>query len=348
MVVVRKGGLIRRTVGARSVAPKDPEYPHGLDRLPGTHPVVFLRGAWERRGWRVAIVGSRDASTEGTRIAFHLAASLAKRGIEILSGLAIGIDGAAHRGALHAGGRTGAVLGTSIDRCYPPEHRELQEELAASVGLLTERPIGAPVTKSAFASRNRLLAALSDVVLVVEGLPGSGALITARHARSMNRPVGAIPWSLWHEHGAAPHALLHAGEASLVRGPEDVLSLLPERGAWPPVELALEDASRQANIGVPVSTRAEKRMSRERSWVGATRPRTRSRAAGADSIEERILAAIREEPRSVDEVAADAGASVPEASATLVLLEMAGTIRREFGGRVRLVPRLRFRDPSGV
>ena len=341
--MVRKGDHIRRTVGARAVAPEDPEYPHGLDRLPGAHPVVFLRGAWERCGWRVAIVGSRGATAEGTRIAFHLAASLAKRGVEILSGLAVGIDGAAHRGALHAGGRTGAVLGTSIDRCYPPEHRELQEEVAASVGLLTERPIGAPVTKSAFASRNRLLAALSDAVLVVEGLPGSGALITARHARSMNRPVGAIPWSLWHEHGAAPHALLHAGEASLVRGPEDVLSLLPERGAWPPIELALEDASQLANIPAPVPAHA-----RERSWVTATRPRTPSRTAGAGSLEARILSAIREEPRSVDEVAADAGASVPETSATLVLLEMAGTVRREFGGRVRLVPKLRFRAPSEI
>jgi DNA processing protein len=346
VVVVRKGDLIRRTVGAHAVAPSDPEYPRGLDRLPGTHPVVFLRGAWERRGWRVAIVGSRDATTEGIQITFHLAASLAERGIEILSGLAVGIDGAAHRGALHAGGRTGAVLGTSIDRCYPPEHRELQEDVAASVGLLTERPIGAPVTKSAFASRNRLLAALSDVVLVVEGLPGSGALITARHARSMNRPVAAIPWGLWHEHGAAPHALLHAGEASLVRGPEDVLSLLPEGGAWPPIELALEGASQRGNVPVPVPARAATRVPRARPWAAATRPR--ARAAGAGSLEERILAAIREQPRSVDEVAADAGASVPETSATLVFLEMAGTVRREFGGRVRLVPRLRFRGPSRI
>ena len=321
----------------RAVAPEDPEYPHGLDRLPGTPPVVFVRGRWARHGWRVAIVGSRRASPEGEAIAFELAAALAGRGIEILSGLARGIDAAAHRGALSVSGRTGSVLGSGLDECYPAEHRELQERIASSVGLLTERPEGSHPTRSGFASRNRLLAALSDAVVLVEGRAGSGALITASYARSMDRPVGAIPWSLWNAHGAAPHALLRRGRAALVTCPSDVHALLPGRGAWPPqAELPLEIT--------PAPRRRARRNASTRPWAAAT-PRT-ERAVTPDSLEARVLAALLERPQSVDEVAARAGTSLSEASAALVLLEISGTVRREFGGRVRLAPRLRFREVS--
>jgi DNA processing protein len=328
---------------ARAVAPEDPQYPHGLDRLPGSRPVVFLRGAWERSGWRVAIVGSRRASPEGSELAYRLAAELAGEGIEILSGLAAGIDAAAHRGALSAG-RTGAVLGTGFDRCYPPENLSLQEAVAGSVGLLTERPPGAPVTPGAFASRNRLLAALSDAVVVVEGHPRSGALITARHARSMFRPVGAVPWSLWSEHGAAPHELLRSGGAVLVRGPSDVLELLPGRGAWPPAELPLGDVPAPSSRGASKRRPTASKRGGSRAWVASSSSRAESSAPA--SIEARVLGALRESPRSLDEIAAGAGASLQETSAALLLLEIAGTIRREFGGRVRLAPRLRFSRPS--
>ena len=324
-------------VVARAVAPEDPEYPYGLDRLSGSLPVVFLRGSWERTGWRVSIVGSRRASREGAAVAFELAAALAGEGVEILSGLAVGIDAAAHRGALSVSGRTGAVLGTGHDRCYPPEHLELQERIASSVGLLTERASGTPVTPGAFASRNRLLAALSDVVVVVEGGPRSGALITAREARSMDRPVGAVPWSVWHPLGAAPHALLRGGRAALVTCPGDVLALLPGGGAWPARELPLEDMP-------PPSRRATRGA---RSWAAAVDPRAES-AQAPGSLEARILDALLERPQSADEVAARAGATLQETSATLLLLEMEGVVRREFGGRVRLAPRLTFasRSPS--
>ena len=323
----------------RAVAPEDPEYPHGLDRLPGTHPVVFLRGGWERTGWRVAIVGSRRASPEGASIAFELAAALAGRGLEILSGLALGIDAAAHRGALSVAGRTGAVLGTGLETCYPPEHRELQEAVAASVGLLTERPAGSPLTRGAFASRNRLLAALSDVVVVVEGRARSGALLTARHARSMGRPVGAVPWSIWNAHGAAPHAVLREGGAALVTGPDDVLALLPGRGAWPQVELPLEGPSRAAR---PAKRGRSSR--RSHAWIASAPPDPRP-GASAVSLEARILAVLGERPQTMDEVAARANASLQETSATLLLLEMSGSLRREFGGRVRLARRLRVAAP---
>jgi DNA processing protein len=330
----RQREVARRAPGAlgRAVAPEDPDYPHGLDRLGAAAPVVHLRGAWRREGWRVALVGSRRASPEGAEIAFRLAAHLAAEGVEILSGLAVGIDAAAHRGALSVSGRTGAVLGTGFDVCYPPEHVELEERIASSVGLLTERPPGAPVTRGAFASRNRLLAALSDAIVVLEGRAGSGALITAGHARSMKVPVGALPWSVWNEHGAAPHALLRSGGAALVTGPRDVLALLPGRGAWPP----------ELPLSLPPPGRPDASESPPRPWAA---PAHGPRARAAGSLEARVLAAIRERPRSVDEVAAEAGATIQETSATLLVLEMQGTVRREFGGRVRLVPRLRFLGP---
>lgn len=326
-----------KDLAPRAVAPEDPEYPHGLDRMSGTLPVVFLRGGWVRTGWRVAIVGARRASPEGAAIAFELAAALAGRGVEILSGLALGIDAAAHRGALAGAGRTGAVLGVGLDDCYPPEHGELQEAVASSVGLLTERPTGSHLTRGAFASRNRLLAALSDAVVVVEGRARSGALITARHARSMERPVGAVPWSVWNAHGAAPHALLRERVAALVTSPDDVLALLPGRGAWPETELSLE--------GGPGSSRRATRRRSPRAWLTPAPPRTPS-SVTAGSLEARILVALRERPETVDEIAARAGTTIQEASATLLLLEMSGSVRREFGGRVRLAPRLCSTEPA--
>jgi DNA processing protein len=269
-------------------------------------------------------------------LAFQLAAALAGRGVEILSGLARGIDAAAHRGALSATGRTGAVLGTSLDGCYPPEHQRLQESIASSVGLLTELPSGAPPTPSSFASRNRLLAALSDAVVVVEGTATSGALLTARHARTMDRPIGALPWSLWCERGAAPHRLLHDGHATLVRNPEDVLALLPGGGAWPPAELPLGIDTRVSSD----SSRRARRARAKRPWVTAALPSDNTHVPG--SLEARVLAALEERPQTPDEITLRAGASFRETSSVLLRFEMEGLVRREFGGRVRLQPKLRF------
>lgn len=326
---------------ARALAPGHPEYPHGLDRLSGSPPTVYVRGAWERRGWRVAVVGAREASPEGVELAFELAAALASRGVEILSGLARGIDAAAHRGALSVTGRTGAVLGTPLGACYPREHVQLQEEVASSVGLLTELPPGTHASPSSFASRNRLLAALSDAVVVVEGRSGSGALQTADSAREMNRPLGAVPWSLWCERGAAPLHLLQEGFAKLVRGPEDVLALLPGGGEWPPRELPFA-----AGTPAPGSApRVRPRRSR-RPWVTAAPANLREPAPG--SVEARVLAALRERPQTPDEIALKAGTSFRETSSVLLCFEMEGRVRREFGGRVRLERKLRFttREPS--
>ena len=324
---------------ARALAPDDPEYPHGLDRLSGSPPTVYVRGAWERRGWRVALVGARDASPDGAELAFELAAALASRGVEILSGLALGIDAAAHRGALSVSGRTGAVLGTPLGACYPREHAELQEDVAFSVGLLTELPAGTHASPSSFASRNRLLAALSDAVVVVEGRARSGALQTAEYASAMNRPVGAVPWSLWCERGAAPLHLLQEGSAALVRGPEDVLALLPQGGAWPAMDLPRAGARERGGAAPGAAPRVRSTRSR-RPWVTAAPSNLRAPVPG--SVEARVLAALRERPQTPDEIALQAGTSFRETSSVLLCFEMEGRVRREFGGRVRLARKLRF------
>jgi len=149
------------------------------------------------------------------------------RGVAVVSGLARGIDTAAHQGALDAPGVSGAVLGTGVDRAYPRENAALQARLARSLGLMSEIPSGGTATRGTFATRNRLLAAMVDVVVVVQGRAGSGSLITAQEAARLGRPVAAIPWDSREPLGEAPHALIRDGVATLVRDADDVLDLIP-------------------------------------------------------------------------------------------------------------------------
>lgn len=294
----------------RAVSARDVAYPAGLRDLPLPPPLVFLSGPWNHAGPAVAIVGARNASDDGCDVARAIAGDLAREGIAVLSGLARGIDAAAHEGALDAGGRSGAVLGTGLERCYPVGHRGLQDSLAASIGLLTEQPPGAHPTRGSFASRNRLLAAISDAVLLVQGREGSGALLTAEVARRLGRPIGAVPWDSRDPLGAAPHALIRSGSAVLVRGAEDVLTLLGK------------------SVGSPTQGARPARRARppaERDPVGER--------------EQRLLRALRERPQPLDAVARQAALSIEEAGAALVLLELLGRARREPGGAVRRLSR---------
>lgn len=169
----------------------------------------------------VAIVGTRTASTVGVRVAQQLASACAEAGIGVVSGLALGIDGAAHRGALAAGGVTVAVLGTGVDVPYPPRHRELQERIAHDGLLLSEVPPGERGHAGTFPLRNRLIAALAELTIVVEAGFGSGALITADVAASLGRTVAAVPGSVLAPECAGSNALLRDG-ALVVCGADDV------------------------------------------------------------------------------------------------------------------------------
>jgi DNA processing protein len=303
-----------RRSGGRLVTPEDAEYPGGLRDL-GRAPTVFLKGSWESGHRPVAIVGTREASREGCRVAFQIAEDLASYRIPVVSGMALGIDAAAHRGALAGGGTSGAVLGTALDGCYPPEHETLQAEVAGSLGLLTEVLPGFRPTKGTFAARNRLLAALSAAVIVVEAKGKSGALLTSGAANHLKRPVGAIPWPIWSERGEGPHQLIRSGRAELIRSTDDVLTLIGFRGS----SVRAGGVSRGARPALEASPETDLPLS----------PRERL-----------LLDALEERPQRIDEIASGAGLSIAELGAALVSLELLGLVQRDPGGAIR---KLRFR-----
>jgi len=213
-------------LGIRVTTWADPEYPDLLRKIPDPPPVLYVRGRLAPEDdVAVAIVGARKASTYGKMVAEALACELARCGVTVVSGLARGIDGAAHRGALRGGGRTIGVLGCGVDVAYPPEHRELIAEVARGGAVISELPCGTPPLAYHFPMRNRIISGLSLGVVVVEGGERSGALITADCALEQGREVLAVPGSILGEKRRAPHQLLKQG-AKPVECVEDILEEL--------------------------------------------------------------------------------------------------------------------------
>ncbi|MDR5708268.1 MAG: DNA-processing protein DprA [Armatimonadota bacterium] len=212
------------SVGARLVALVDLEYPPLLRPLPDPPLALYIRGSLPEAP-HVAVVGTRRPSADGMEVGRRLAADLAAAGVCVVSGLARGIDAAAHRGALEAGGLTVAVLGCGIDRIWPAEHGDLLEQVAEHGAVLSEYPPGTPPLRHHFPARNRILAALSRAVVVVEARERSGALLTAEFALDLGREVFAVPGCVLNPRSRGPHQLLREG-AHLAESAEDVLSLL--------------------------------------------------------------------------------------------------------------------------
>jgi len=229
----------------------DPDYPAPLQQVGSAPPVIYVRGTLEVEDARaVAVVGSRRATAYGEAVAGDLARELAQRGLTIVSGLARGIDAAAHRGALDAGGRTLAVLGSGLDQIYPPEHRGLAEAVGRTGALLSEFPLGTPPLRLHFPQRNRIISGLSLGVVVVEAGLGSGALITADHALEQGREVFAVPGRVHARYSEGCNRLIKAG-AKLVESWEDVVSeLVP----------ALKPPRRRARRAPPSLTPDEQRV----------------------------------------------------------------------------------------
>lgn len=221
-------------LGARALLPAEADYPAGLRELRDPPRVLFVRGSLPARGDAVAVVGSRAASPYGIARAEALAADLARLGHVVVSGLARGIDAAAHRGALAAGGASVAVLPGGLDAVTPRHHAALAESLCARGGLASERAGGPPPFPSTFLERNRIIAALAAATVVVEAAVRSGALATAAAARRLGRPVLAVPGDVDRETCRGTHALLRAG-AGLCECAGDVLRALdgPAGGAAP-------------------------------------------------------------------------------------------------------------------
>ncbi len=224
---------------ARIVTLLDPEYPPLLREIEDPPAVLYMKGEGEIDSRKaIAIVGTRKASGYGKAVAHKLAAELARLGIIVVSGLALGIDTAAHRGALAGGGTTIAVLGTGLAHIYPAENEGLMQRIEKEGGLiLSEFPISAPPAKWTFPQRNRIISGLSRGVVVVEAPEKSGALITARLALEQGREVFAVPGQVTSVASRGTNRLIQDG-ARLVMDAEDILSEFPDLAALihPPPE----------------------------------------------------------------------------------------------------------------
>lgn len=329
-----------RRMGARFVALGEPDYPPALAEIADPPPVLALLGRAElAQEPAVAIVGSRNASASGLRMAERLAEALTREGYAIASGLARGIDAAAHRAAL-AGG-TIAVLAGGLDKLYPPENGELFERIAIEGLLISEMPFGWQPRGRDFPRRNRLVSGLALGVVVVEAAKQSGSLITARMALEQGREVFAVPGSPLDPRAEGPNHLIRQG-ATLVTGAEDIATVLgPMRGQ------PLPAASIEEESGEPPRHRlwdelnlfgdGEAPMADIDEDRAFAEERSATPAAPVD-LRSRLLELLSPSPCSPDDLAAAAPAAVREVHAVLLALDLDGSIDRLPGGLVALKP----------
>lgn len=278
---VREALVVARRVRLSLLTPEDPAWPASLGDL-GPHAplVLWVRGdvgALGRSQRSAALVGARAATSYGEHIAIEMSAELVGRGVSIVSGAAYGIDGAAHRAALTAGGTTIALLAGGGDRPYPTGHGQLLERIAATGAVVSEVPCGTPPTKWRFLARNRLIAALSDATVVVEAGWRSGSLNTAGHAAALARPLGAVPGPVTSAASAGCHRLLREFDARCVTNADEVLELL---GASPQTLFDMPVGA-DAHARTDDATRVRDAMS-FRSWRPTTEIARRSGLAATE------------------------------------------------------------------
>lgn len=290
------------------VAQSDPAFPALLRTIPDPPPVLFVRGTLSDAP-AVAVVGSRRATPYGRAVAGRLAFDLALAGVTVTSGLARGIDGAAHQAALDGGGRTIAVLGCGADIVYPREHRGLADAIAANGAVVTEFAPGVPPLPAHFPRRNRIISGLCLGVVVVEGAEDSGALVTVECALDQGREVFAVPGSIFSERSRAPHDLLRQG-ARVVESAGDILSEL----GLPPVPP--RDAEPTESAG----------------------SRLRPDAGGGSGGEARLLALLEGGPRSLDDLVDASGLPAADVAAAATMLELRGLIQTLPGQMVMRTP----------
>lgn len=294
---------VRRS-GARYLFHDSPDYPPLLGEIDGAPPILTVKGDTALAAKPcVAMVGARNASAAAVKLARDFAAALADAGFSVVSGLARGIDGAAHRGALPA---TIGVIASGIDVAYPPQHTDLQEEIATNGLLVAEQPPGTEPRGSHFPSRNRIIAGLAAGTLVVEAAPRSGSLITARLAAEAGREVMAIPGSPLDARAQGCNHLIREG-AVLVQTPEDVAELLSGFDGEP--RSTFREPVQQAEIDTDDWTEAEP----------------------AD-----IGTLLTTAPVAVDELIRQSGASAAEVQMALLEMEISGNLVRHAGGRVSI------------
>lgn len=283
----------------------DPYYPRPLREIHDPPGVLWMRGTLtEEDALAVGIVGSRHATRYGKEQASRLAGGLCRAGLTVVSGLARGIDAAAHSGALEAGGRTIAVLGGGLLKLYPPEHQELADDVAAHGCILSEAPPGMPPMSGSFPQRNRVISGLSLGSIIVEAAERSGALITARHAAEQGREVFAVPGPIDSRLSRGTHKLIQDG-AKLVGSVEDVLEELGPLAE--PVQSATGDQVRSVQ------------------------------ELALNEVEQAVLQAIDVKATSIDKVVETTALPVHRVLATVSVLEMRGLLRRVSGTLVARV-----------
>src|SRR3989344_8527823 len=283
----------------------DPDYPRLLREIPD--PPVMLHVIGDRRLLSIpqlAIVGSRNPTPMGRENARAFAKSLAGAGLVITSGMALGVDSAAHRGAMEAGGKTIAVAGTGLDRVYPARHRDLAHDIAKHGALVSEYPLGMPPRPENFPVRNRLISGLSLGTLVVEAALRSGSLITARLATEQGREVFAIPGSIHSPQAKGCHALIRQG-AKLVESAQDILEEL-----GPLAGVALQ--------AVHETTPSAPRL---------------------DATMVTLLEHIGHDPVSIDTLIERSGLTADAVSSMLLQMELNGLVSSCPGGKVQRISR---------
>ena len=299
-------------VGARPVFTLEPGYPEMLATLDAPPPLIYLKGRpelFERPA--IAIVGSRQASAAGVKLAGMFARALADAGFPIVSGLARGIDGAAHEASLHRG--TIAVLAGGIDVVYPPEHRTLQSKIGEAGCLVTELPPGFVPRGKDFPRRNRLISGLSRGIVVIEAARRSGSLVTARLAAEQGREVFAVPGHPMDPRAEGTNQLLKSG-ATLVTQPEDVIDALAPQLSL--LRAGLTEAPAGQLLGALPPPDA------------APSPPAYAPADPGDAERARVLAALGPHPVDVDGLARATGLGAREIRILLLELDLAGEIIR--------------------
>lgn len=267
------------------------EYPRLLTQTSGFPAMLFVQGQLQKKDeLSIAVVGTRKCTPYGLNMARRVAEGLAHRGFTIVSGMAVGIDAEAHRGALEAGKRTIALMASGPDITYPRQHKELRGRIAASGAVITEFAFGTPPTRERFPARNRLISGLSLGTVVVEAPSKSGALITARHAGEQGRDVFAVPGDVTRAESRGAHALIKDG-AMLVETAEDVveglgmmLHEMPERRRVPTEDLPAEEKT--------------------------------------------VLEALSAQPTHLDEIISRCKLPASKVTSSLMILEMKGLVRR--------------------
>ena len=290
-------------LGVTVLTQQDAGYPFSLRHIPDPPIVLYVQGALkDTDAVNLAIVGSRRCSRYGAEQAERFAQLLARAGLTVVSGMARGIDAAAHGGALTAGGRTVAVLGCGLANTYPPEHDKLRERIVASGAVVSELPLRTDPTAGNFPTRNRIIAGLSLGTFVIEAAVRSGALITARLAGEYNREVFALPGQVDSPYSFGPHGLIRDG-AKLVQCLDDILEELGDVGS------TLRASGEKSLFDTPAASPAA-------PVVRLTPP------------EQQVIDAMDSQPSSVEEIAARAKLPLPQTISLLTQLQLKSQVRQ--------------------